>query len=134
MTAYDLKPKFYAKPITARGYLSQRTMRDSMYWNINESSILTELIQQTGRYAERYASDLFIDWSNVDKFIKDGTQENHTWFFGIREDGVDHESFITCRMNDGPYWKYKYRKIFRLDAKLGINDDTQLDLTLVEVE
>ena len=31
-------------------------------WEINYSSILTKLIQEAGRWTERYASDLFLGW------------------------------------------------------------------------
>ena len=118
MTAYDLTAKSYEKPIIEEGSLSH-DYNGNIVWGINTSSILTELIQQTGRFAERFASDLFIDWQSVNAWIGSGCEENKTWFFGIRESGVDHEAFITSRMEScGRYWQHNYRKIFRLDATI----------------
>ena len=117
MTAFDLKPTYGAKAIVADGRLIEDHETQGYKWSINDSSILTKLIQETGRFAERFASDLFIDWRDVEHFIATGDTESKTWFFGIRECGVDHDSFINSRMaNSKQYWKYEYRKIYRLDA------------------
>ena len=132
MTAFDLRPSEYEKPITADGHLT-RNYENELVWDINTSSILTKLIQDTGRFAERYASDLFIDWQSVEKYINSGCLErcleNHTWFFGIRKDGVDHEAFITSRMQNNPmHWEHNYRKLFRLDAI--VENDSYYTLTM----
>ena len=86
-------------------------------FNINYSSILTKLIQECGRLCENYASDLFIDWSVIDERLREKTIETSTYLFGIREDGIDHNSFILSRYNNsGCHAKYEYRKIYRLDV------------------
>ena len=38
-------------------------------WEINYSSILTKLIQEAGRWTERYASDLFLGWKEIDEIL-----------------------------------------------------------------
>ena len=135
--AYDLRP-INDQAITADGNLQAKSFENGFYWNINESSILTKLIQDTGRFAERYASDLFIDWQSVDHYIRNGETENKSWLFGIRESGVDHDSFIYSRMDNNPRtWQYEYRKIYRLDATVTVNeyyDSYDLKLSLYEVD
>ena len=139
MTAYDLRPAWPETSVTADGRLCPNFTDCGEHWDINESSILTKLIQETGRFAERYASDLFIDWQSVSKYIESGCTDSKTWFFGIRKDGVDHEAFINSRMdNDSRYWYHNYRKIYRLDAIVeskdyGYYSDLKLTMTLKEV-
>ena len=90
-------------------------------WNLNYSSILTQLIQYAGRYCESYASDLFIIWKyNVENKLKDPDLENYTIWFGFREMGVDNdkstdEERIAVRKNmkENPYY---YRKVAKLDV------------------
>ena len=67
------------------------------YWTINYSDILTQLIQSCGRYCQRYASDLFIDWKYIEKELEKGEPINDTYIFAIRTDGVDHKSFYEAR-------------------------------------
>lgn len=92
-------------------------MESNGKWYINYSSILTELICSAGRFCEYYASDLFIDWKAIDEkltgediFSLDGTD---VFYFGMRESGVDHESFIRSRIaeNHG-----QYRALYRLEV------------------
>ena len=47
--------------ITAEGRW-QRDLWGQLCWDINTSGILTQLIQDAGRYCDSYASDLFIQW------------------------------------------------------------------------
>ena len=69
-----------------RRYLGNRR------YEINESSILTKLIQEAGRWCENYASDLFIQWKyRIDSKIEDGTIETTREIFAFRENGVDHK-------------------------------------------
>ena len=111
-TARDLREYGWEKAIEASGSRYERPFLDSM-WSINTSSILTRLIQEAGRYCENYASDLFIQWSRVEKMLNDEI-EPKTQFFGFRENGVDHEEWIDNRLQEDPY-HHQYRSIWRLD-------------------
>lgn len=100
--------------------------------DINMSGILTHLIQQTGRFTEHYASDLFISWNSVlrtlDECVKkrpkiaDDIQEINYIIFGIRKSGVDGNTFAFHRLmetRNNPIYDYiypehVYRKIFGL--------------------
>jgi len=133
MTVQNLRPKTYAKAIEAIGYASiKNNAFRNRYWEVNDSSILTKLIQDTGRFAEHYASDLFIGWKEIDAYISNGTDFSHTWYFGIREMGVDSAMFINSHLKDKQYTDDYYRKIYRLTADVS-DDKTQITLTLVEV-
>ena len=101
-------------------------------WDINYSSILTKLIQECGRLCERYASDLFIDWSSIEGQIKDRCLETSTRLFGIRENGVDHNTFVLSRYeNNGRNARHEYRKIYRLDITV---DNGDITMELYEID
>lgn len=103
----------YEKPVTCEGYWSASMQK----WDYNDSSILTKLIQEVGRLCDSYASDLFIDWSSLEKRIEKAGYDytGEVCLFGLRENGVDHNAFIESRMdNYGDYWRYEYRAIYKL--------------------
>ena len=84
--------------------------------NFNYSSILTKLIQEVGRFCESYASDLFIDWKEIDRMIKDNSIQTSSYLFGIRKMGVDHKEFIFSRYeSEKEFASFQYRKIYKLD-------------------
>ena len=122
----------YGELITTAGYFSQY----SHEWDINYSSILTALIQSAGRYCQHYASDLFIDWSAIDRKLKNNddsyTDGVYEYLFGIRKSGVDGITFILSRANnnDGGYFSEYYSEIFKLTVT--VNADI-IDMELVKV-
>lgn len=108
------------------------------YGNINTSQTLTRLIQETGRFAERFASDLFIDWKQVENIIGYGNwmrpkdNETHYLAFGIRRDGVDGNAYVIRRLIDttdkrSAYLNAEktYRRLFILKIQLTY-DEIQL--------
>ena len=108
--------------------LSHATGRFTGYYDggkgkidINYSSILTVLIQQTGRLCDAYASDLFIQWNAMFDRITDSevlskaTSEGYTesFLFGIRDTGVDHTEWVLGNLKDyKQYGTYYYRDIY----------------------
>lgn len=84
------------------------------YWTINYSDILTQLIQSCGRYCQRYASDLFIDWKYIEKELEKGEPINDTYIFAIRTDGVDHKSFYEARKDSQCYRDTFYHEVWEL--------------------
>lgn len=85
-------------------------------WDVNYSAILTELIQNAGRWCERYASDLFIDWMTIEEYLRCKDIENRSFLFGFRQDGVDNATFVISRFNHDEY-TMEYRAIYRLDLE-----------------
>ena len=125
----ELKMNTYAyKPII------ERAGRDcNGKYDINYSSILTRLIQEAGRFCEYYASDLFIDWSSVMRYIDTAeAQEKKTFFFGFRQMGVDGNSFVESRFTSGMYAdpEKEYRSLCRLDID---TDGDEMEMTLGRV-
>lgn len=108
------------------------------YGNINTSQTLTRLIQETGRFTERFASDLFIDWKHVENIIGYGNwmrpknNETHYLAFGIRRDGVDGNAYVIRQLIDttdkrSAYLNAEktYRRLFILKIQLTY-DEIQL--------
>ena len=98
-------------------------------FDINCSTILTKLIQEAGRWCERYASDLFIDWINLMEKLMDENFKGGIYLYGFRRDGVDHASYILSRLNDGESKEY-YRSIWRLEVEV---EDKQITMVLGRV-
>ena len=69
---------------------------------INASEIQTALIQITGRFCERFGSDLLCTLSDLDPFLRlqDPPDEPQRWVIGIgiRASGVDGDTFIRNRL------------------------------------
>ena len=80
--------------------------------NINLSHIGTQLIKDCGRFAERHASDLFINWDTIRDFTTNPLPELRSKFnelednysiifcFGIRAAGVDGNDFLMSRLKN----------------------------------
>ena len=66
--------------------------------SINISDILTRIIQDTGRFVERWASDCLITIDHINSLAKTTyklEQEiDEIYCLGLRRDGVDHNSYI----------------------------------------
>ena len=99
--------KVYAE---ADGYWSDYQQK----FDVNYSSILTKLIQEAGRFCESYASDLFIDWAKVDRFMEDSEFTSAKLVFGFRKSGVDHLEYVLCNLNNGCSMDY-YRSVWILE-------------------
>ena len=93
-------------------------------WEINTSSILTRLIQETGRWCEHYASDLFVQWKyRIDQKLDNGTLYTDTFVFAFRDSGVDHEEWYENHKNEHNY----YRAVWFLDV---LTDKGKIKMTL----
>lgn len=97
-------------------------------WDINYSSILTKLIQQTGKYCQNYASDLFIDWNSVERELEKGEDINETYIFGLRTMGVDHKFYYENRVNHPElYGAPNYHEVWELTV---IADKAKRDIEM----
>lgn len=92
-------------------------------YDINTSSVLTELIQEAGK-CKAYASDLFIDWMEIQSLTLRQERRTHVFLFGFRDAGVDHYDYLKANFGPGSCngnpWKY-YRCIYRLEIKKTFN-------------
>lgn len=98
--------------IVERGQLSP----NSGEYSINLSTIITKLIQETGRFCERYASDLLITWREIESFIfhpnPSDNFTNRVYAIGIRENGVDGNEYIAYEMEQSLSIDDHYRRIY----------------------
>lgn len=85
--------------------------------DINLSSIWTELIKEAAK-CDSYSSDVLIDIDAVREKLASGKPEDFTYYFGFRDNGVDHETFIRNRKSDG------YRRILSLSVTYEKYGDT----------
>ena len=100
--------------------------------NINTSSILDVLIQDTGRFVEHYASDLFIGWQSVldelNAIVENPVSQEKVIVFGLRESGVDNNDYVISKLRDSihPPFGYvstaMYRRILAIQIAVG-NDE-----------
>lgn len=100
---------------------------------INASDIQTKLIQITGRFCERYASDLICILSDLDPFlhhIRIDKSDRWTIAVGIRESGVDGNLFLLSRLKETerPPFGYvsvsaNYRKVLAIDIQDTVSPD-----------
>lgn len=109
----------------AYGYWSTYTLK----YDVNYSSILTRLIQEAGRWCERYASDLFIDWCIIKEKLETPACKSGNYFFGFRKDGVDGLSFILNRIAEN---SETYRSIWMLKVEVE-NDSISMELYKLNV-
>lgn len=92
--------------------------------NINMSSIYTELIQNTGRFCEQYASDLLIDIDRVKAILAtpvDTDTEDYI-VFALRQSGVDSNSYVSANLEnygrkDSGWIGLYYRRIYALKIR-----------------
>ena len=104
-----------------------RMSLDSNSYDINLSTILTKLIQDTGRFCDRYASDLFIDWTHILSTIY--SEDDRIFAIGIRENGVDSTSYVIHHIETNWNDCY-YRRLYAVKVSHRVDDTTKY----VEVE
>lgn len=105
--------------ISAKGRWEVPIFESRPAWNVNYSSILTQLIQDAGRYTEDYASDLFILWSYlIERELNNPNWQGGTYMFGFRECGVDKKETIEYQIQ----YPYYYRKVRTLNVVIDGNN------------
>ena len=113
------------------------------------TGINTQLIQETGRWVERYASDLLISirsmTDEIEKAYADilaGSEPAlpRIFVFGLRANGVDHLEFVTAEMKNNLHnasnFENYYRKIFAVKAEIYEEEGhtRRIDMTLAEIK
>lgn len=119
ITALGELLKRYGDVITSESILSED---DHDY---HDASILSRLIRIAGRCCEHYASDLFVDWEQIRNYLDEHlhTEFHYKTFFGFREWGVDHPTYIYHRLIAPEiYGSEVYRAIYQLDIT-GVETD-----------
>ena len=113
----------------------------SAFWNdknecydVNMSSIYSFLIQEAGRWIERYSSDILYGFKNINEFLSENGAFEYTEYFGMRENGCDHFSYIKNNLIDNKYQSTYYRKIYAVQMKTILCEyGEKLEITLNKV-
>lgn len=107
--------KGYDKSIKAEGQVYYSPYEGKIVNNINYSDIFSELIQAAGMGCEYYASDLFYDLVAIREYVENN--KSGIFYIGIRDMGVDGNSFIKSRLTKGGcnYEPNCYIKLYRLE-------------------
>ena len=102
--------------ITCERQVSTSSYNGEPTTNINCSGIFTELIQAAGMTCKYYASDLYYTLAAIEKVVQNF--ENDVLYIGIRDRGVDGNSFVKSRLeNSSTYRTNNYVKMYRLEIK-----------------
>ena len=101
-------------------------------WDVNYSTILTQLIKSVGKYCESYASDLFTDWQRIVRQLESGFPINETYIFAIRTNGVDHKEFYEVRKANPGMYGEPYHEVWQLN--ITTEDDKWIDMELKLIE
>lgn len=91
--------------------------------NIDISSAITKLIQDTGCYVERSASDIVILINSLTTALEYPRDNNGRIFlFGMRRDSVDNYESVREQMwdslNNPAYFEERYRKIWAVKIEI----------------
>jgi hypothetical protein len=101
--------------------------------DINWSNIETKLIQISGRFCDRYASDIIYSINTISEKIKTGEfKDGEFYLFGFRESGVDSKSFIESQNEEN--LNSEYRQIWRLDVLTDIYGCHSMEFELYRAE
>lgn len=127
------------------GVLFDASGRYSPYrgFNVNYTSIATCIIQNVGRFAERFASDFLSNWKDVEQILE-STPTGPCRFvigFGIRGEGVDGNDYIVSRLRNtlDPTTEYVsveragYRKVLALEIKFETEEGGTNDVATVQM-
>ena len=90
---------------------------------INTSDILTKLIKLAAKHCDSYASDLFIQWYDIDKHLYDGDMETQYFVFAFRDNGIDDKDWWESHKDDPHY----YKEVWYLSV---VVDETKITMDL----
>lgn len=97
-------------------------------YDLNACEIQSKLIYFTGRFCERFASDIILTLNNLDAFLHNcKITEQKQWVIGvgIRENGVDHNLFIMNQLErtiTNPFGHPNPRECYRKLLAINIQD------------
>ena len=93
------------------------------------SDILDTLIHDVGTLTQKYRSDLFITWDEIRDCIADEKIGIKCFAIGIRELGVDGNTYVLTRILNNETATYK--KLYTLSVRFFMNGDTLLLETML---
>lgn len=113
-------------------WIESRPYSTTGRWDINYSSILSQLIKSCGEYCDMYASNLFIDWKRVEEDLNRGEPIDTTYIFAIRDIGVDNKLYYDIRMENPDLYHYNYHEVWELKVKGDVEErEITMELNLI---
>lgn len=85
----------------------------------NTSSIYSFLIKKAAKHCNYYASDLFIDLEAFDDFLKFKPMKQFNYYFGFRDNGVDHHVYIANKIFNSLCYgaiENNYKEIYMIEV------------------
>ena len=106
--------KTYAKKASLLEQLTKKlTEKQVVVTNIASIHfVCTFLMKRAGKGCDQYASDLLLDFRTLDLLLRFDTIHQFAMYFGFRDNGVDHTSFVASRLQNG----FSYKELYRLDV------------------
>ena len=114
---------------------------------INLSSIASKLINEAGRWCDRYSSDFIIDWDHVRYCIAHAlSDDNNTDLkengyhraavFGMRASGIDHFAYVYSNMsNRNLSIDDHYARIYAVDIDIRyVNECYRITISLKDIK
>ncbi len=105
---------------------------DETLCSLNYSDILSYLIKEAGRVCERFSSDLFVQWSNIEKNLREKDIMETFYLFGFRKHGVDHEDYVLKKLQSPEVYGYNvYESLYAM--KIETNAENEIKMILKQV-
>lgn len=115
--------KYKTKPISECGYILNGQ------YSVNISNIMTRLIQETGRYCESYASDIYYTLKELEEYTEKIKNRNELVLIGMCDCGIHEINADTIGNPDT--FPYRYRKIYGIRI---VSNEKKISVVLFEVE
>lgn len=100
----NIRRNIHAEPAAKMDLRQTECYSDNeYYYDGNLSDIISRLIQDCGRFTERYNSDLFITLQSMHKELEHREHpidKPMIYIYAMRESDVDSNSFLFCRLNE----------------------------------
>ena len=95
---------------------------------INWCNIRDHLIRLTAHYTDSYGSDMLYTIETIQHDLEKGEVIPHGYYLGFRENGVDHDTYITSKYEND---LKEYRAIWRI--LITISDKKEVEMSLHRV-
>ena len=142
-TINDIIEAHASSPVLFKQTINAYPNEDGEYaYSMNFSSEFSYLIENTGRFVERYQSDLLYGINSfnnrLDKTINNlqpGDSAEIIVVFGLRDSGVDHDNYVLSNMNGSAssQLSHYYRRVYTFRAVITWPDENS-DCIVIKTE
>ncbi len=117
-------------------FIEQYLAENFMYWNVRKTVSIKNLVGLADLFAIihdicdnntiNYGSDLIADLLRVCELVHDESQDKYVYYFGFRNNGVDHDDLIVMRLSQ---WNPNFMSnpLYNAMCKLEIDKTEPMD-------